>query len=52
MNQYLGIGFVILCICVLVGMVGIFGYQLFINKEKVEISPATNNNQSKNTTVE
>ena len=52
METYLGIGFVILCLCVLVGIVGILGYQLYIDKEKVEISPATNINQSKNSTDE
>ena len=52
MEKYLGIGFVILCLSVLVGIVGILGYQLYIDKEKVEISPATNINQSNKTTVE
>ena len=52
MEKYLGIGFIILCLAVLVGIVGILGYQLYIDKEKVEISPATNINQSNKTTVE
>lgn len=52
MEKYLGVGFVILCLAVLVGIVGVLGYQLYIDKEKVEISPAANINQSKNTTDE
>ena len=51
-DKYISIGFVILCLSVLVCTIGIFGYQLFISKEKVEVSPVTNINQSKNTTVE
>ena len=52
MEKYLGIGFIILCLSVLVGIVGILRYQLYIDKEKVDISPAANINQSKNTTDE
>lgn len=52
MEKYLGIGFVILCLAVLVGIVGILGYKLYIDKEKIDISPATTINQSKNTTNE
>ena len=52
MEKYLGIGFVVLCVAVLVGITGILGYQVSIHKEKVEISPATDINQSKNTTNE
>ena len=52
MDKYIGIGFLILCLAVLVGIVGIFGYQFVLNKEKVDISPVTNINQSNNTTIE
>lgn len=53
MEKYIGIGFVILCLSVLAGVVGILGYQMHISKEKVDISPATANiNQSNNTTDE
>ena len=53
MQKYIGIGFVILCLAVLAGIVGILGYQLHLDKEKVDISPATANiNQSNNTTKE
>ncbi len=51
-NKYISIGFMFLCLSILIGIVGIFGYQFFLNKEKVEISPVTNINQSNNTTVE
>ncbi len=52
MEKYLGIGFVVLCVAVLVGIAGILGYQVSLHKEKIEISPATEINQSKNTTDE
>lgn len=53
MEKYIGIGFVILCLAVLAGIVGILGYQLHLSKEKVDISPAKAYiNQSKNTTDE
>lgn len=53
MEKYIGIGFIILCLAVLAGIVGILGYQLSINKEKIDISPATANiNQSNKTTDE
>ena len=42
MEIYIGIGFVILCLAVLVGIIGIFKYQFSLNKEKVDISPTTN----------
>ncbi len=48
MEKYIGLGFVFLCLSVLVGIIGIVGYHLFINKEKIDISPATNINQSQN----
>ena len=51
MEAYIGIGFVILCLSVLAGVIGILGYQFHLNKEKVDISPAKANiNQSHNTT--
>lgn len=51
MDKYIGIGFVILCLSVLAGVVGILGYQFHADKEKVDISPAKANiNQSNNST--
>ena len=52
MDKYIGIGFIILCLSVLVCTIGIFGYQFTINKEMTNISPATNISQSNNTTGE
>lgn len=53
MEKYIGIGFVILCLSVLAGIIGILGYQLHLDKEKVDISPAIANiNQSNKTTIE
>lgn len=53
MQKYIGIGFVILCLAVLAGIVGVLGYQFNLSKEKVDISPANANiDQSNNTTVE
>ncbi len=43
MEKYIGIGFVILCLAVLAGVIGILGYQFHIDKEKVDISPAEAN---------
>lgn len=53
MQNYIGIGFVILCLSVLAGIVGILGYQFHLDKEKVDISPANANiNQSNVSTDE
>lgn len=52
MEKYIGIGFVILCLAVLAGVVGVLRYQFHLDNEKVDISPVTNINQSNNTTVE
>lgn len=53
MEKYIGIGFVILCLAVLAGIVGILGYQFHLSKEKVDISPANANiNQSNKITTE
>ncbi len=53
MEKYIGIGFVILCLTVLAGVIGILGYQFHLSKEKVDISPAkTNTNKSNKTTNE
>ena len=53
MKNYIKIGFVILCLAALTGIVGILGYQFHTNKEKVDILPAkTNVNQSNKTTQE
>lgn len=47
MEKYIGIGFVILCLAVLAGIIGILGYQFHLDKGKVDISPAEANiNQS------
>lgn len=52
-NDCIGIGFVILCLAVLAGIVGILGYQFHLDKEKVDISPANAYiNQSNITTDE
>jgi len=40
MQKYIGVGFVILCLAVLAGVIGCFGYQFYAGKEKVDISPA------------
>ena len=40
MEKYIGIGFVILCLAVLAGVIGVLGYQFHLDKEKVDISPA------------
>ena len=53
MEKYIGIGFVILCLAVLAGVIGVLGYQFYLDKEKVDISPAEANiNQSNNSTNE
>lgn len=52
MEKYIGIEFVILCLSVLAGIIGILGYQLHLSKEKVDIRPGTYINQSNKTTNE
>ena len=54
MEKYIGIGFVILCLAVLAGVIGVLGYQFHIDKEKVDISPAEANikKKKKNSTNE
>ena len=48
MEIYIGIGFVILCLAILVGIIGIFKYQFSLSKEKVDISPnQANTDQTK-----
>ena len=47
METYIGVGFIILCLAVLVGIIGIFAYRLYIDKEKIDINPAEDINQSK-----
>ena len=44
-EKYIGIGFIILCLTLLVSVIGILGYRLYINKEMIDISPSTNINQ-------
>ena len=46
MEMYIGIGFIFLCFAVLASIIGYFGYQLYLAKEKIEITPADNSNQS------
>ncbi len=48
-KKFISIGFMFLCLAILVGIMGIFGYQLFINKEKVDVSPVTEINQFNST---
>lgn len=43
MEKYIGLGFVILCLAVLAGIVGILGYRFYADKEKIDISPAKAN---------
>ena len=52
MERYIGLGFIFLCLSVLVGIIGIIGYHISINKEKIDISPITNTNQSHNNSNE
>lgn len=52
MQTYIGIGFVILCLAVLAGIVGILGYQLHLDKEKVDISPVNANINQSNVSTE
>ncbi len=40
METFLGIGFVVLSVAVLVGICGIVGYAIRIHKKEVDISPA------------
>ncbi len=48
-NMYtlVGIGFVVLCLTILVGIAGIFGYIVHITKKKLEVAPAKVNSKSK-----
>ena len=39
MEKYIGAGFVILCLTLLVGIIGILGYQIHIHKKIVDIRP-------------
>lgn len=39
MEIYIGIGFAILCLTVLVSIIGIFKYQFSLGKDKINISP-------------
>ena len=52
MEMYIGLGFVFLCLSILVGIIGIVQYHISINKEKIDISPVTNTNQSHNNSEE
>ena len=52
MEIYIGIGFAILCLAVLVGIIGILKYQFKLDKDKVDISPTTNIDQPNNSTNE
>lgn len=46
MEIYIGIGFIILCFAILAGVIGFFKYQFSMTKEKVDIKPSSNINQS------
>ncbi len=49
METFLGIGFVVLSVAVLVGICGIVGYNIHIHKKDVDISSCkTNANESNN----
>lgn len=50
MEKYLGVGFVILCLALLVGMIGIFGYQIHIHKKNVDIKPTRADDDNPTTT--
>ena len=43
METFLGIGFVVLSVAVLVGICGIVGYGIHIHKKDVDISPNKTN---------
>ena len=40
MDSFIGIGFVVLSVAVLIGICGIVGYGIHIHKKDVDISPA------------
>lgn len=40
-----GIGFIILCLTILVAIAGIFGYIVHITKKKLEVAPVKNNSK-------
>lgn len=41
-----GIGFIILCLTILVAIAGIFGYIVHITKKKLEVAPSKINSKS------
>ncbi len=49
MYTLVGIGFVILCVTILVAVAGIFGYIVHITKKKLEVAPAKVNSKSNDT---
>ena len=51
MEKYLGIGFIILCLSVLVGIIGILGYHLYIDKEKKVPTKLIVEDNNQNTTI-
>ena len=52
MERYLGIGFIILCLSVLAGVICNYGYELHIGKEEADISPAKTNISASNNTID
>ena len=52
MEIYIGIWFVILCLAVLVGIIGILKYQFKLDKDKADISPTTNIDHPHNSSIE
>ena len=49
MDIYIEIGFIFLCISVLVGIIGIIKYHFLMTKEKIDIGPATDINHPQTT---
>ncbi len=52
MEEYLGIGFIILCLGIFlfltVAIAAIFSYTVRMTKEKLEVAPSKNNSKSNN----
>ena len=42
-----GVGFIILCVCLLVGIAAIFKYIIKVKDKKIEIAPAKTQSQNK-----
>lgn len=48
MKTYIGIGFIILCLAVLTGIAGFFGYMIHITKKEFDIAPNQETSNSNN----